>query len=363
MPLQLQPEEHQAFFESHQAPGPMLDLLGAAALRMAAVAARLGVFDTLAAGPLAADDVAARAGADPRGTLVLLDALHAHGYLRREENDGRAEYANSDTTAKWMVRNGGPSFADSIEFWDALLFTLWPTLERSLVEGKPPTDWYAWLEQNPRTLRTFQTMLGGMARGRAPAIAQAAALPPTARRLLDVGGSHALYAAAFCRALPELHATVLDFPGAVSIGRENVAAEGLEDRIGFREADFLNEPLVAEGDGGYDAVLLCRVVHGLDPEANTSLLRKAHDALAPGGRVIVVEEYDPGQHSAGSVNDAFMRMFSLNMYHLMGARMYTTDEMAGWLAAAGFDPAGVHEEPAGADRVITAARGGEGGAS
>ena len=362
MPLQLKPEEHQAFFESHQGPAPMLDLLGAAALRMAAAAARLGVFDALAGGALTADEIASRTGANPRGVAVLLDALHAHGYVRRDENgDGRAHYANSDTAAKWMVRSGGPGFADTIEFWDSLLFTLWPTLERSLVEGKPPTDWYAWLEQNPRTLRTFQTMLGGMARHAGPAIAQAAALPESTRRLLDVGGSHALYSVAFCRALPELHATVLDFPGAVSIGRENVAAEGLGDRITFREADFLREPLAAEGDGGYDAVLLCRVVHGLGAEANTALLRGAHDALAPGGRVIVVEEYDPGQRTAGSVNDAFMRTFSLNMYHLQGAQMYTTDEIAGWMRAAGFDPASVREALAGGDRVIQAARA-EGGA-
>lgn len=364
MPLQLKPDEHQAFFDTHQAPAPMLDLLGAAALRMAAVAARLGVFDALAGGPLSADDVAARAGTDPRGTGVLLDALHAHGYLDRDEDGGGpVRYANGGVAAKWMVRAGGPSFADTIEFWDALLFTLWPSLERSLVEGKPPVDWYAWLEQNPRTLRTFQSMLGGMARARAPGIAQAAALPDGARRLLDVGGSHALYAVGFCQALPELRATVLDFPGAVSIGRENVRAEGMEDRIRFREADFIREPLVADGEGAYDAVLLCRVVHGLDAEGNTALLRKAHDALAPGGRVIVVEEYDPGQHTAGSVNDAFMRMFSLNMYHLLGARMHTTDEISGWLADAGFDPASVRETLAGADRVIQAARRGEGSAA
>jgi SAM-dependent methyltransferase len=366
MPLQLKPDEHQAFFESHQAPGPMLDLLGAAALRMAAAATRLGVFDALAAGPLSADDVAARTGADPRGTDVLLDALHAHGYVDRDEDESGGapvRYANSATAAKWMVRSGGPSYADSIEFWDALLFTLWPSLERSLVEGTPPTDWYAWLEQNPRTLRTFQSMLGGMARGRGPGIARTAALPETTRRLLDVGGSHAIYSVAFCEVLPELRATVLDFPGAVSIGRENAAAEGMQDRVEFREADFIRQPLRADGEAPYDAVLLCRVVHGLDGEANTRLLRKAHDALAPGGRVVVVEEYDPGRHTAGSVNDAFMRMFSLNMYHLLGARMHTTDEITGWLAAAGFDPATVREDMAGGDRVIQAARPAEGGAS
>lgn len=364
MPLQLKPDEHKALFQTHRAPGPMLDLLGAAALRMTAAAARVGIFDALAEGSLAAADVAARAGTDPRGTGVLLDALHAHGYVCRETGeDGAApRYTNSDMAARWLVRGAdGPGFADTIEFWDALLFGLWPTLEQSLRDGKPPTDWYRWLGEHPRTLRLFQTMLGGMARHAGPGIAKAAGLPADARRLLDVGGSHALYSVAFCRAYPELRATVVDFPESVAIGRENVAAEGLQDRVAFRESNFMEQPLAsAEGDA-YDAVLLCRVVHGLDGAANTELLRKAYDALAPGGRVIVVEEHDPGTETAGSVNDAFMRTFSLNMYHLQGAQAYTTDEITGWMTAAGFDPATVREDYAGSDRVIQAARPATGG--
>jgi SAM-dependent methyltransferase len=195
-------------------------------------------------------------------------------------------------------------------------------------------------------------MLGRMARGAGPGIVQAAALPEGTRRLLDVGGSHALYSAAFCAAHPELHATVLDFPGALEVGRENVRAGGLEGRIELRAGDFIREPL---GEG-YDAVLLCRVVHGLDAEGNVALLRKAHDALAPGGRVLVVEEYDPDRRPADAVSDAFMHTFSLNMYHLQGAQNYPTEQIAGWLRDAGFDPATVREVPAGNDRVIQAAK-------
>ena len=353
MPLQLSPDEHQALFQTHDGPAPMLDLLGAAALRMAAAAARLGVFDALAQGPLTPGEVAERTGTHPRGVALLLDALRAHGYVRPHANgDGVQRYENSDASARWLVRDRQPSFTDTLEFWDALLFELWPSLERSLTDGRPPTDWYAWLERNPRTLRSFQAMLGRMARAAGPGIVQAAALPAQTRRLLDVGGSHALYSAAFCAAHPDLHATVLDFPGALQVGRENVAAEGLQDRIGLQAGDFLREPLGT----GYDAVLLCRVVHGLDAGANTALLRKAHDALVPGGRVLVVEEYDPGHRPADAVSDAFMHTFSLNMYHLQGAQNYPTEAIAGWMAAAGFDPATVREDAAGNDRVVQAVR-------
>jgi hypothetical protein len=349
MPLRLGPDEREALFETHQGPAPMLDLLGAAALRMAAAAARLGVFQALSEAPADGPALAGRVGADPRGLGLLLEALRAHGYVERGE-DGR--WSNTAASGRWLVRNGTPGFTDTLEFWDALLFGLWPTLERSLVEGRPPVDWYRWLEENPRVLRSFQGMLGGMARRAGPAIAEAAALPAGARRLLDVGGSHALYSAAFCRANPELAATVLDFPGAVAIGRENAAAEGLEGRISFREADFLSGPL---GEG-YDAVLLCRIVHGLDAETNRALLGRAFEALVPGGVVLVVEEYDPERRPSGAVSDAFMQTFSLNMYHLQGAQSYPTEEISAWLRHAGFLPESIREVPAGGDRVVRAER-------
>lgn len=349
MPLQLKAAEQESMFETCQAPAPMLDLLGAAAFRMAAAAARLGVFQALAEGPAEAAPLAGRVGADARGLAVLLEALRGHGYVRR---DDAGRWSNSPMAARWLVRGETAGFTDILEFWDSLLFGLWPTLERSLVEGRPPTDWYRWLEEHPRVLRSFQGMLGGMARRAGPAIAAAAELPAGARRLLDVGGSHALYSVAFCRAYPELAATVLDFPGAVAIGRENAAAEGMNGRVEFREADFLREPL---GEG-YDAVLLCRIVHGLDAAGNVALLRAAREALVPGGRVLVVEEHDPDRAPADPVSDAFVQTFSLNMYHLQGAQSYPTEEIAGWLRQAGFDPESIREVPAGSDRVVQAVR-------
>jgi hypothetical protein len=56
-------------------------------------------------------------------------------------------------------------------------------------------------------------------------------------------------------------------------------------------------------------------VHGLDAPANRALLRRAFDALVPGGCVLVVEEYDPERRPSGAVSDAFMQTFSLNMFH------------------------------------------------
>jgi ubiquinone/menaquinone biosynthesis C-methylase UbiE len=170
---------------------------------------------------------------------------------------------------------------------------------------------------------------------------------------VDVGGSHAIFSLAFLRAHPGLSATVLDFPGALEVGRENARAEGMEERVELVPGDFLSAPL----GGGYDVALLCSIVHGLSPEANTDLLRRVRDALKPGGRVVVVEQTEGGGGAPrGAVDEAFMRTFSLNLYHLTGAQTWSFAEIAGWLEAAGFRDASETAVPGSLDRVVQAVR-------
>jgi len=354
VPLTLLPAEHRALHETLEAPAPMLDLLGGAALRVAGAASKLGVFEALAGGPRAADELAGAVGTDPRGTALLLQALRAYGYVAACDGggDGGGRWALTPLAEKWMLRGRPGSFADTLEFWDSLLFGLWGELEASLATGAPPVDWYRWLEAHPRALRTFQGMLAGIARRSAPEVVAAVALPAGAGRLLDVGGSHAVFSLAFLRAHPGLAATVLDFPGALEVGRESVRAEGVEDRVELVPGDFLSAPL----GGGYDVALLCSIVHGLSPEANTDLLRRVHDALKPGGRVVIVEQTEGGGEPRGPVDDAFMRTFSLNLFHLLGAQTWSFAEIAGWLEAAGFRDPSETAVRGSLDRVVQAVR-------
>ena len=349
MPLTLLPAEHRALHETHEAPGPILDLLGGAALRIAGAASKLGVFEALAEGPRSADEVAKAVGTDPRGTALLLQALRSYGYVAAHDGGG---WALTPLAEKWMLRGRPGSFADTLELWDSLLFGLWGELETSLATGAPPVDWYRWLEAHPRALRTFQGMLAGIARRSAPEVVTAVALPAGVERLVDVGGSHAIFSLAFVRAHPGLVATVLDFPGALEVGRENARAEGLQDRVELVAGDFLSEPL---GEG-YDAALLCSIVHGLSPEANTDLLRRVHAALKPGGRVVIVEQTEGSAEGRGPVDEAFMRTFSLNLYHLLGAQTWSFAEIAGWLEAAGFEGAAETAVRGSLDRVVQAVR-------
>lgn len=159
MPVPLSPDDADLFLTSTVAPAAYLDLLNAVSFRSAAAALRLGVFETLADGPLPVDQLATRTATAPTGLRVLLDVLAGYGYLDRA--DGR--YANSANTARWLLRDAPGSFAPAVSFWSQALTGWWQDLESSIRSGGPTGDFYAWLEVQPEALADFHTMRRGLA--------------------------------------------------------------------------------------------------------------------------------------------------------------------------------------------------------
>ena len=111
----------------------------------------------------------------------------------------------------------------------------------------------------------------------------AAVEPGPARRLLDVGGGPATYTLAFVKAVPGLRATLFDLPAVIDLARENVAAAGLLERVDLVAGDLRSDAL----PGGHDLAFVSAIVHMLGPSGNTALFRKVHDALVPGGRIVI----------------------------------------------------------------------------
>lgn len=349
MPLKLGEEERRKLFETNEAPAPLLDLVGAYVFRMASTGLRLGLFELLREGPCSAAEAARRLGVDGRGIGQLMDGLAAGGYLVR---DGE-RYAVDALAEKFLLSDPSGGGAEMMTFYDTMLVHLWGDLETSIRSGEPPRDYFRWLSEHPDTLRRFQRMLSGTARLLSEKVVELAGLPDTARRLLDLGGGHGIYAAAFCRRHPGLHATLFDLPEALDAGRETLADAGLEGRVHFQGGDLLRDDLGT----GYDAVLLASVVHCLRPEDGARLLGRVRDALAPGGVVIVSEQLAGGRPGDTAVRQAFLQMFSVNLFHLMGGQLYPEETIAGWLAGNGFEPPAVHPVAGSSFTLFVARRG------
>ncbi|MCA1553231.1 MAG: hypothetical protein LC737_02510, partial [Chloroflexi bacterium] len=189
MPLTLNPLEHLIFLTLNQGPAPILDMNGGIASRTVLAGIRLNVFETLAQQPATADALAHRLKIDPRGAGVLLGTLTALGYLK--EHGG--QFRITPMTRKWLTDAGTVNFAPFFQFWGVMLETFFPTLEESIRTGKPPLNMVEWIETQPQVSRYFQEGLLGFARAFKDGVASSIALPSSARRLLDLGGGHALY--------------------------------------------------------------------------------------------------------------------------------------------------------------------------
>jgi cyclopropane fatty-acyl-phospholipid synthase-like methyltransferase len=145
------------------------------------------------------------------------------------------------------------------------------------------------------------------------------------RRLLDVGGGFGHYARALCARKPDIEPTVLDKPEVTALAREALQGTEWERRISFIGGDYL------EADYGqdYDLVLNVNILHQESPERAAALVQRSAAALAPGGRLVVLDfaiDDDQHAHLLGTLFAVNMRSFG---------DTYTAPTIGGWMEAAG----------------------------
>jgi cyclopropane fatty-acyl-phospholipid synthase-like methyltransferase len=310
------------------APVVAAEAWGGMALSGVLVAAvRLGITDHLAGGPSTAAAVAAALHLDPPACRMILDCLHGTGHVHCR----RGRYRLSRRSRRWLA----PDSPFSVARFVAATDDYWP--------------WWAGLAEVARTGQSFDhhgqapdapywrrylTGLSELARLAAPEVIARLRLPAGARTVLDIGGGHGWFAVQLCRRHAELAATVLDLPGAALVGRDLVAATGLADRVGYLAGDAR----VADLGGPYDQVLCFNLVHHLGADQVPALMRRAYEALAPGGRIAVLDAFTTGDPRTGGTRrpgaEAFLGLF---VYLSSGATTHSVAQLHGWLREAGFD--------------------------
>jgi SAM-dependent methyltransferase len=328
MPLRTNALERLVLGRLNRQPVLMLDYFSALGFRVTIAAIRLGVFDALDGGPATAAELSSRLGTDARGTSSLLDVLASLGYVRRRGD----RYENTPTASRWMTRGADQEFVDATQFLEMNAFEIWGDLEQTVRSGRPARPFYERLEADPDLSDAFQTWTRWTARETSSELARRVPLPPTASRLIDIGGSHGRYAAAFCRTHPGLSAVVFDFPTALRAAEDLLREPDLEGRLRLQPGDFLADDLGTE----YDVALLLNVVHGLGEADNRELIGRVARALNPGGTLVIMEQFTG--RAPGPAVEAINRLLDLNYHLALGGRTYGFAEVAGWLTDAGFDP-------------------------
>lgn len=287
-------------------------------------AVELGIFEQLSEGPLEAAALAGRTGADPAALTRLLNAAVSLNLL--EVNDG---VYTSGPLARACLVPDAPFYMGRLLQREGAFYNRWGHLTEAVRTGRRP-------EENVRDeavanwVRDFELALFDLSRVYGPSIAAALELPADRPlRVLDVGGGHGGYCMALADRYPNIRAKVFELPAAAAVARDLVENHGYADRIGVIEGDFQKESL---GEG-YDVVLLFGVLVSETPAGKVELLRKAHKALVPGGRIVVREfllDADRTGPPPGPI-------FSLHMLLSTDAGdLAAADDMGAWVQAAGF---------------------------
>ena len=318
------------------APNPGLIMQLALAYRASAVffaASDLDVFTHLSSGPLTAADVASRAGAAAEPMRLILESCADAGLLVRNGDT----FANSATADVFLVR-GRPAYLGESLKYARDLYPAWGSMTALVKTGRPTMPPETILGDDKAKTRAFVMAMHERAKGIGSVLPHNVDMSGR-KRLLDVGGGPGTYSVALCRQTPGLTSTVLDRPGVLEVTRELIDAAGFADRVTLLPGDYLKTPFGT----GFDAVLLSGMMHRETPDNVNLLLKKAFDALDPGGMVMVSDVFFDDDRMN---TPPFATSFALNM-------MLTSDhgsahaktEMERWLKANGFDRIQVHDMP------------------
>ena len=105
------------------------------------------------------------------------------------------------------------------------------------------------------------------------------------RRMLDIGGNSGEFARQLCVRHENLSVTVCDLPVVCDIGQQHLASTNEADRIHFFRANALKDQL----PDGHDVITFKSMLHDWPDDEAGTFLNRAHEALAPGGSLLVFE--------------------------------------------------------------------------
>lgn len=315
------------------------------------VAARLGIADHLAAGPMSGGEIAAACECDAGALSHLLRALVACGVLSQDADDrfgltgvGQALRADDSRSALELILLYG-----SPPVWQA-----WAYLQQSMKTGGTAfaaahgMSAFEYCAANPETARLFH---GAMAQETSVLPGQLVACHDFAgtRCVADIGGGNGTLLAGVLRLIPGLCGVLTDTKHGLAGAADVLARAGVADRCEIVEADFFEEVPKA------DVYLLKSVVHDWDDDDAARLLGTCRRAMGDAGRLLLVERLLPSRVT--SAYDPLMVRNLLNMPAIIGGRERTRSDFAGLLARSGLTLTQVTEipEPSG-HYVLQAAR-------
>jgi hypothetical protein len=292
------------------------------------VAAKLKIADLLKNGPQHYSDLAAASTTDAPSLYRLLRLLTSAGVFGENE-PGCFELTPISETLRTDIP--GSRWAQALLLAGPAQQRSWSGLLDIIQTGKTPNGQttFQFLAKYPEEGAIFDQ---GMAAGSAETAAFVAEAYDfsTLGILVDVGGGHGVLLRTILRANPAVRGVLFDLPNVVEGARKHIQAADLTGRCQVTPGDFF------EGvPPGGDAYILKSVIHDWDDTRATAILRHIHGAMAPQGKLLLVEMVLPASLGRAPGTQIMARS-DINMLVNLGGQERTDAEFSALLNSAGF---------------------------
>lgn len=285
-------------------------------------AVSLDLFSVFQDHPLTVNQVADKLSLNARALELAMNALVAMRVLNHSDK----AYSNTPVAAKYLVK-GSPDYVGHLLVLHDSEWNHWGKLEETVRTGRSPVSQHVF-ETQPELGAHVLTVLDRIGRGSGIGLAQRLQLQGV-KRMLDVGGGAGTNAIAFCRAYPELTATVFDLPQTLKVTKAYVDEAGLGDRITLQPGNFHRDAF----DGNYDVALMSDILHYQDGPTNAELVEKVYRHLSEGGRLIIKDRFLDPERTSPAWTTAFAVHILVNTEH---GQCFTIEETRQWMERAGF---------------------------
>jgi hypothetical protein len=268
-------------------------------------AAKLGLADHLAGGPMSATELAGPTGTHAPSLHRLMRTLAGLGILTEKDAQRFAL-----TPLGEALRTGAPGSARStvMAFCGPAFWHSWEEMVYSLQTGKTGFEkavgmpLFEYLAKHPEEASHFSQAMVGYHGAEPPAVAKAYDFSGI-ETLVDVGGATGNMLAAILSRHTALRGVLFDRPHVVSDAPVLLKARGVEARVAIDAGDFFERVPV-----GGDAYLLSHIIHDWNKDQCLTILGHCRKAIKPGGRLLIVETVLPTGDTPhqGKVQDMVM---------------------------------------------------------
>lgn len=248
------------------------------------------------------------------------------------EKDGD-DYRNAPDVERFLVK-GKPTYIGPWLLFNGLDFERWKDLGSILGSTSPPKLLGLYESLTDEMARVYHEATYTVGLGAGMLFARDVDM---SRRslLLDLGGGSGAYCIAAVQRYPHLKAIVLDFPPVCSVAQEFIARWRMQDRISTHAGDFTSDAFPA----GADVMIMASNLPQYDENVLERVLKRAYEALSPGGEFHVVGE-TLDDEKRGPLGPALWGIHEA----LFGSagRAHSEGEVRGYLETAGFVEVCVH---------------------